>query len=91
MLISPNCILLRRYEIGSEIRFKTAMLTSSLCDYSDSYILVKVTITITGAGDGEAARKADGRNKGVIFKYFASFISSISEINNTQVDDAKKS
>ena len=26
------------------------MLRSSLCDYADAYILVKVTITITGAG-----------------------------------------
>ena len=28
-------------------RFKTPMLRSSLCDYSDAYILVKGTITVT--------------------------------------------
>ena len=33
------------------------MLKSSLCDYSDSYILIKGTITITGAGNDDAARQ----------------------------------
>ena len=31
---------------GNEIRFKTTMLISSLCDYAHAYILVKGTITI---------------------------------------------
>ena len=53
---------------NSDIRFKTAMLRSNLCDYADSYILVKGTITITGAGDDAAARQADERDKGVTFK-----------------------
>ena len=53
---------------NSDIRFKTTMLKSSLCDYSDAYILVKGRITITGAGADAAARQADERNKGVIFK-----------------------
>ena len=44
------------------------MLKSSLCDYSDAYILVKGTITITGAGVDDDARQAYERNKGVIFK-----------------------
>ena len=35
------------------------MLRSNLCDYADSFILVKGTITITGAGDNAAARQAD--------------------------------
>ena len=43
------------------------MLKSSLCDYSDVYILVKGRISIIGAGDDVAARQADERNKGVIF------------------------
>ena len=37
------------YTTGSDIKFKTAMLRSSLCDYADAYILVKGTITIAGA------------------------------------------
>ena len=46
----------RRYYTNSNIRFKTTMLRSNLCHYADSYILVKGTITITGAGDDAAAR-----------------------------------
>ena len=65
------------------------MLKSSLCDYSDAYILVKRTITIAGAGDNAAARQADERDKGVVFKNCAPFTNCISEINNTQVDNAK--
>ena len=38
------------------------MLRSNLCNFSDAYILVKGTITITGAGDNAAARQADERN-----------------------------
>ena len=65
------------------------MLKSSLCDYSDAYILVKGTITITGAGVDAAARQADERDEGVAFKNCAPFTNWISEINNTQVDNAK--
>ena len=42
---------------NSDIRFKTTMLRSNLCDYAGSYILVKGTITITGAGDDAAAMR----------------------------------
>ena len=52
------------YNMNSPIKFKISMLKSSLCDYSDAYILVKGAITITGAGDNIAARQADERNKG---------------------------
>ena len=50
---------------SNDIKFKTTMLRSNLCDYADAYILVKGTITITGAGDNVAARQADERHKGV--------------------------
>ena len=46
----------------------------------DSYILVKGTVTITGAGDDAAVRKADERNKGVAFKNCAPFTKCISKI-----------
>ena len=77
------------YNVNSQIKFKTIMLKSSLCDYSDAYILVKGTITIIGRGVDAAARQADERDKGVAFKNCAPFINCISEINNTQVDNAK--
>ena len=50
------------------------MLRSSLCDYSDAYILGSGTITITGAGADDAAEQLDERNKGVIFKNCAPLI-----------------
>ena len=59
-----------------------------LCN-SDACILVKGKITITGAGADAAARQADERDKGVAFKNCAPFTNCISEINNTQVDNAK--
>ena len=49
------------YNVNSQIKFKTTMLRSSLCDYSDAYILVKGTITIAGAGADTTARHADER------------------------------
>ena len=50
---------------SNDIKFKTTMLRSSLCYYA--YILVKGTITITGAGNDDAAKWLDERNKDVIF------------------------
>ena len=65
------------------------MLKSSLCDYSDGYILVKGRITISRAGDDGAARKADERYKDVILKNCVPFINCKSEINKTEIDLAK--
>ena len=65
------------------------MLKSSLCDYSDAYIFFKGKITITGTGDDAAARQANERDKGVAFKNCAAFTNCISEIHNTQIDNAK--
>ena len=77
------------YTTSSDIKFKTTLLRSSLCDYADAYILVKGTITITGVGTDAAARQADERNKGVIFKNCVSFTKCISKINNTEIDNAQ--
>ena len=77
------------YTTGSDIKFKTTMLRSSLCDYADAYILVKGKTTITGAGDHAAARRPDERNKGVIFKNCAPFIECIIKINDTEKDNAQ--
>ena len=58
------------YSPNKQIRFKTAMLRSSLCDYSDAYILVKGNITVNNTADDGAA--ANNTNKKVIFKNCAS-------------------
>ena len=65
------------------------MLTSSLYDNSDAYIIVKGKITITGAGYDVATSQADERDKGVAFKNCVLFTNCIREINNTQIDNAK--
>ena len=59
------------YNVNSQIKFKTTMLKSSLCDYSDAYILVKGTIIIAGAGADAAARQADERDKTVLLLLIA--------------------
>ena len=63
------------------------MLKSSLCDYSDAYLHVKENITISKTAAVSAA--ANNANKKIILKNCAWFTNFISEINNTQVDDAK--
>ena len=77
------------YNVGSQIKFKTTMLKSSLCDYSDSYILAKGKITITGSGADAAARQTDERDKVVVFKNCAPFTICISKVNNTETDNFK--
>ena len=69
------------YNANSQIKFKTTMLKSSLCDYSDAYIVVKGTITVNNTAAADA--DANNTNKKVIFKNCAPFTNCISEINNT--------
>ena len=62
------------------------MLKSSLCNYSDAYILVKGTISANNTAAAGAAVNDNDRK--VIFKNCAPFTNCISEINNTQIDNA---
>ena len=73
---------------GNDIKFKTTMLRSNLCDYIDAYIFVKGTITIIGTENDAAARQADERNKGVTFKHCAPSTKCTSRINNSDIDTA---
>ena len=63
------------------------MLRSSLCDYSDAYILVKGNITVNNTAGAGAA--ANNTNKKVILKNCAPFTNCISKIYNTQIDNAE--
>ena len=54
------------YGKNNQIKFKTSIIRSNLCDYSDAYILVSGTITIDGAGADDNAKRLDEQNKGVI-------------------------
>ena len=74
---------------SNDIRFKTTMLRSSLCDYADAYILVKGTITITVESADDAVKQADERGKGITFKNCVPFTKCISIINNAGIDNAQ--
>ena len=70
------------YNENKSIRFKTPMLRSNLCDYSDTYILVKGTITVTAPGANNNANNIrDKRNRPLILKNNAPFVSCITRIN----------
>ena len=67
------------YLPNNEIKFLTSPLESSLCDYSDAYILVTGNITVAG---GNANTK-------VAFKNCAPFKKCRTEINEIFADDAQ--
>ena len=75
------------YNVNSQIKFKSTMLKSSLCDYSDAYVLVKGTVAVNNTAATDA--DANNTNKKRIFKNCAPFTNCISEISNTQVDNTK--
>ena len=75
------------YSPNKQIRFKTAMLRSSSCDCSDTYVLVKENISVNNTADAGAVAK--NAVKKVIFKNCAApFTNCLSKINNTQIDNA---
>ena len=63
------------------------MLRTSLCDYSDVYILVQRTISVANTATECAA--ANNNDRQASFKNGAPFTDHISEINNTQIDNVK--
>ena len=73
----------KNYSVNKEIRIKTPMLRSDLCDFSDAYIVVKGDITLEGDND------ANKRNKNLAFKNNAPFINCISKINGIKIDNAE--
>ena len=74
--------LLNTHNENKSIRFKTPMLRSNLIDYSDAYILVNGTITVTGN------HPRDRKNRSLILKNNAPFISCITRINGELIEDA---
>ena len=67
------------YSHHNPIKFLTKSIESSLCDYSDAYILVTGNINVTG-GDN---------NTKVAFKNCAPFKKCRTEINETFIGDAE--
>ena len=70
-----------RYNVNSQIKFKTTTLKSSLCDYSNAYVHVKGTVSVNNTA--AAGVDANNTNKKVVFKNCAPFTNCISETNNT--------
>ena len=70
---------------SNDIKFKTTMLRSNLCDYADAYILVNGRITITGAENDDATRRADERDKGITFKNCAPFTKCIDNAKDIDI------
>ena len=63
------------------------MLRSILCNHSDAHILLNATITALNT----AVSQAESSNrKNITIKNCATFTNCISEINNTQIDNAKE-
>ena len=85
--VEINDVIRGTYSPNKQIRFETAMLRSSLCDYSDAYILVKGNISVNNTAAAGAA--VNNINKKVIFKNCFLFTNYISKINNTQLNDAE--
>ena len=77
------------YNENKSIRFKTPMLRSNLCDYSDAHILVKGTITVMAPGaNNDANNIRDKKNRPLILKNNAPFVSCITRINGELIADA---
>ena len=68
------------YSTKSQIKFKTSVVKSILCDYSDAYIIAKGPIIV-----GELEASAGNNNILVVFKNCAPFADCINEINNAQM------
>ena len=75
-----------RYKPSKQIRFKTSMLRSNLCDYSDAYVVVNGNITLTKTNGREVI---DIKSRFLAFKNNAPFIKCISKINNVLTDSAE--
>ena len=70
-----------RYKPSKQIRSKTSMLRSDLCDFNNAYIVVKGKIAVTDPNNAY--------DKKLAFKINAPFLSCILKINNTLIDNAE--
>ena len=70
------------YNVNKEVRIKTSMLRSDLCDFNDAYIVVKEIITVTETDNAK-------KYKAVTFKNNAPFINCISKISGIKIDNAE--
>ena len=81
--VKVNDLSSGKYSVNKNIRFKNLILRSDLCDYSDAYIVVKEIMIIITTNDGNRI------NKKLALKNNSPFISCISKINNTLIENAE--
>ena len=75
-----------RCKPNRQIGFKTSMLRSDLCDYSDAHIVVKANITLKKT---ITRGFIDARNRFLAFKNNAPFTNCISKINKVLIGNAE--
>ena len=86
-LVQLNDDLCGTYNTNNQIKFKTSMLKSSFCDYSDVHVFFNGARPIPNATKTQILKQTQNNTgKKVILKNCAPFIHCISEIINTQVD-----
>ena len=81
--VEVNDLSSGQYSVKKNIKFKTSMLRSDVCDYSATYIGLKGRISVIGTYD------ANRRNNKLTFKNNAPFRSCISKINNTFIENVE--
>ena len=81
--VEENDLSSGQYSVNKSIRLKTSVQRPDLCDYSDAYIVGKGKITVEGTND------ASKRNKNLAYKNNAPFISCISKVNKTLIDNTE--
>ena len=80
-LVEVNNLSNGQYSFNKNVGLKNSMLRSDLCDYSDVYIVVRGTISVTGTND------ANRRNRKLTFKYNVPCISKISNLYKDNAED----
>ena len=72
----------KRHKLSNQIKFKTSVLQSGLCNYSDAYLVVKGTINVTDPNNNAYDKK-------LAFENNAPVISCTTKINNAPIDNSE--
>ena len=72
----------KRHKLSNQIKFKTSVLQSGLCNYSDAYLVVKGTINVTDPNNNAYDKK-------LAFENNAAVISCTTKINNAPIDNSE--
>ena len=73
------------YNTNNQSKYKTLMLKASLCDYSDTYVLAKGTISIAEL----VGNNLNDNNEELVFTDCVAFTDCINQINYTEIDNVR--